>query len=165
MLFAIGQMGGGDVKLLTALALWFTPASFLQLVVLMAVLGGGATLLIDPTRDLLSSLILAASAFTNSGVHIGRLPALQSWQTHLVIIPLALLGGLGLPVLMEMFDRITGTRRLSVHSKTVLVAAAVIYLGGLLLLTVLQSPASGDMNHWRHAVASASSRAPARRFA
>lgn len=42
-LFATGQMGGGDVKLLTALALWFTPSSFLQLVVLMAVLGGGAS--------------------------------------------------------------------------------------------------------------------------
>jgi prepilin peptidase CpaA len=43
-LFAAGQMGGGDVKLLTALALWFTPASFLQLVILMAVLGGGGSL-------------------------------------------------------------------------------------------------------------------------
>ncbi|MEE4450949.1 A24 family peptidase [Novosphingobium resinovorum] len=43
-LFAMGQMGGGDVKLLTALAFWFTPASFLQLIVLMAVLGGGASL-------------------------------------------------------------------------------------------------------------------------
>jgi len=44
LLFAAGQMGGGDVKLLTALALWFTPASFLQLVMLMAILGGGASL-------------------------------------------------------------------------------------------------------------------------
>jgi len=44
VLFATNQMGGGDVKLLTALALWFTPASFFQLVVLMAVLGGGASI-------------------------------------------------------------------------------------------------------------------------
>ncbi|MEJ2408643.1 MAG: prepilin peptidase [Novosphingobium sp.] len=43
ILFVTGQMGGGDVKLLTALALWFTPVSFVQLVVLMAVLGGGAS--------------------------------------------------------------------------------------------------------------------------
>ncbi|MCJ2188173.1 A24 family peptidase [Novosphingobium beihaiensis] len=43
LLFATGQMGGGDVKLLTALALWFTPVSFVQLIVLMAVLGGGAS--------------------------------------------------------------------------------------------------------------------------
>lgn len=43
LLFALRQMGGGDVKLLTALALWFTPGSFVQLVVLMAVIGGGAS--------------------------------------------------------------------------------------------------------------------------
>ncbi|WP_260928612.1 prepilin peptidase [Novosphingobium sp. 9] len=43
LLFALRQMGGGDVKLLTALALWFAPESFLQLVVLMAILGGGAS--------------------------------------------------------------------------------------------------------------------------
>ncbi|MCJ2182331.1 prepilin peptidase [Novosphingobium sp. 1949] len=42
-LFATGQMGGGDVKLLTALALWFSPSAFLQLVVLMAVLGGAGS--------------------------------------------------------------------------------------------------------------------------
>ncbi len=42
-LFVAGQMGGGDVKLLTALALWFSPQSFVQLVVLMAVLGGAGS--------------------------------------------------------------------------------------------------------------------------
>jgi prepilin peptidase CpaA len=39
-LFAIGAMGGGDVKLLTALALWIEPMPFLKLLVLMALLGG-----------------------------------------------------------------------------------------------------------------------------
>lgn len=38
-LFAIGQMGGGDVKLIAALALWFPPALFLQMLIVMAVLG------------------------------------------------------------------------------------------------------------------------------
>lgn len=38
-LFAIGQMGGGDVKLIAALALWFPPAVFLQMLMIMAVLG------------------------------------------------------------------------------------------------------------------------------
>lgn len=44
VLFVIRQMGGGDVKLLSALALWFPPGAFLQLVVLMAVIGGGASI-------------------------------------------------------------------------------------------------------------------------
>ncbi|MDE8652607.1 A24 family peptidase [Novosphingobium album (ex Liu et al. 2023)] len=43
-LFVARQMGGGDVKLLTALALWFVPESFAQLVVMMAVVGGGASI-------------------------------------------------------------------------------------------------------------------------
>lgn len=45
-LFVAGQMGGGDVKLITALALWFAPQSFLQLVMLMAILGGGGSLVL-----------------------------------------------------------------------------------------------------------------------
>ena len=43
-LFAIGAMGGGDVKLLAALALWIRPEWFLQLILLMAVLGGILTI-------------------------------------------------------------------------------------------------------------------------
>ena len=38
-LFAMGQMGGGDVKLIAALALWFPPALFVHMLVIMAVLG------------------------------------------------------------------------------------------------------------------------------
>ncbi len=43
-LFAFGLMGGGDVKLLGALALWFPWTMVAQLLVLMAVLGGFVTL-------------------------------------------------------------------------------------------------------------------------
>jgi prepilin peptidase CpaA len=39
-LFALGIIGGGDVKLLAALALWFDPSSFLKLIVIMALAGG-----------------------------------------------------------------------------------------------------------------------------
>lgn len=43
-LFAIRMMGGGDVKLLTALALWIEPSWFLQLLIVMALLGGLLTI-------------------------------------------------------------------------------------------------------------------------
>ncbi|MCU0947078.1 MAG: prepilin peptidase [Porphyrobacter sp.] len=43
-LFALKMMGGGDVKLLTVLALWVTPAMFLQLLLEMAIAGGVLTL-------------------------------------------------------------------------------------------------------------------------
>ncbi|MET1755627.1 prepilin peptidase [Novosphingobium sp. RD2P27] len=42
-LFAMRQMGGGDVKLLSALALWFVPHSFLQVIVIMGLTGGAAS--------------------------------------------------------------------------------------------------------------------------
>jgi prepilin peptidase CpaA len=43
LLFALRAMGGGDVKLLTALALWIRPEWFAQLVLIMAILGGVLT--------------------------------------------------------------------------------------------------------------------------
>lgn len=43
-LFAIRAMGGGDVKLLTALALWIKPEWFLHLLMIMAIAGGILTL-------------------------------------------------------------------------------------------------------------------------
>lgn len=42
-LFALRMMGGGDVKLLTALALWIEPTMFLHLLVVMAIAGGVLT--------------------------------------------------------------------------------------------------------------------------
>ena len=44
-LFALRAMGGGDVKLLSALALWILPSHFFFLVVIMALLGGLLTIL------------------------------------------------------------------------------------------------------------------------
>lgn len=44
ILFALRAMGGGDVKLLTALAFWIAPGHFLNLLIMMALLGGVLTL-------------------------------------------------------------------------------------------------------------------------
>lgn len=44
VLFALKAMGGGDVKLLTALALWIEPSAFLQLLLMMALVGGVLTI-------------------------------------------------------------------------------------------------------------------------
>lgn len=43
-LFAFGMMGGGDVKLLGALALWFPWQGTVMLFVLMSLLGGAVTI-------------------------------------------------------------------------------------------------------------------------
>ncbi|VWX58818.1 A24 family peptidase [Sphingorhabdus sp. 109] len=44
-MFAVGAMGGGDVKLLTALSLWMHWLTFLELLVIMSIAGGLLTLL------------------------------------------------------------------------------------------------------------------------
>lgn len=44
--FFIGMMGGGDVKLAAALALWFAPADTLKFLVIMSLAGGVLTLLV-----------------------------------------------------------------------------------------------------------------------
>ena len=42
----LNAMGGGDVKLAGALALWFTPYETLKLIVLMSIIGGLLTLIV-----------------------------------------------------------------------------------------------------------------------
>ncbi|MBB4840520.1 MULTISPECIES: A24 family peptidase [Sphingomonas] len=42
--FALGQMGGGDVKMIGALALWLPMQPLVWMLVLMSLIGGGLTL-------------------------------------------------------------------------------------------------------------------------
>jgi prepilin peptidase CpaA len=44
--FQIGVMGGGDVKLAAALALWFPPGATLFLIVIMSLAGGVLTMIV-----------------------------------------------------------------------------------------------------------------------
>lgn len=44
--FFLNAMGGGDVKLAGALALWFTPVETLKLIIIMSLVGGLLTLLV-----------------------------------------------------------------------------------------------------------------------
>ncbi len=46
-LFALKMMGGGDVKLLTALALWLPPLMFGKLLLIMAIAGGVLTIVLS----------------------------------------------------------------------------------------------------------------------
>lgn len=42
--FALGQMGGGDVKLIGALALWLTPLNLVAMLTIMSLAGGALTI-------------------------------------------------------------------------------------------------------------------------
>ncbi len=70
LFFAIRQMGGGDVKLLTALALWMPPAAFLDLVFIMVMVGWVLTLVMG-TWQVARSGSSAAAPGRDLGVLIG----------------------------------------------------------------------------------------------
>lgn len=50
ILFALRAMGGGDVKLLAALALWIGPRDYLSMLLMMAIIGGLLTMVIGATN-------------------------------------------------------------------------------------------------------------------
>ena len=99
----------------------------------LSTLSGAATLL-GGGRGLFDALLQSASAFGNSGLYSGPLPGARAWQTHFILLPLSLFGGLGLTVLMELYDRIVRRRPLSQHARTVLALSALVYIVGFVCL-------------------------------
>ena len=82
--FALKWMGGGDVKLLTALALWIEPEWFLRLLMMMGLVGGVLTIVLGAwhvtrrQRDKLAipyGVAIAIAGLWVLGVHY--LPAAQ----------------------------------------------------------------------------------------
>jgi len=124
----------------------------LQLLVLLV----GSVFLAEPTRPLVGAFD-AAAAFGNCGLTLGRLPSVASSQAQLILLPLAILGGLGLPVLLDITDWFRGHAYLARHSRSVLFLTAVAYLVGLTLLFVFRwVGAANGADSWRSALAAAS---------
>ena len=137
---ALFSMVGGGVAVVRILRLPYSPGQVVSAALaslLLAVLAG-ATCLLSYDRRVFDSVFQAASAFTNSGLYVGRLSAPSSVRAQAVLMPLAFLGGLGLPVLMEVFDRLTGSgRRLSMHARTVFGTSAALYLVATAVFTLM----------------------------
>ena len=107
----------------------------------------------DPQIRAFDAVFQSAAAFANSGLYISKAgpPAALAAHTHLVLIPFSVLGGLGLTVLLELFDSITLQRPLSRHAKIVLGATAALYLIGLvagILLQLIGPPSIGSKSVW-----------------
>lgn len=109
--FAIGQMGGGDVKLIAALALWLPFQPLLWMVVLMALLGGGLTVLMvteqwisrRAPRPRFTAGTIATAALLAAGVLLLAQPGIAGWLLERPILWLLviflMLGGLSLLLL------------------------------------------------------------------
>src|SRR5205809_5914672 len=92
-------------------------SSFILFLVLMA---ARSIPLLASGYDMANSFMLSASSVANSGLSFGAVPGVLNWQTHLVLLPLAILGGFGSPVLMELVAMLRMKGGLSNYSKTVL---------------------------------------------
>jgi trk system potassium uptake protein TrkH len=125
----------------------------LQCVMLLA----GISIFHRTGQSLLASALQACSAWGNSGVWMGTRPSeLLDWRTHLFLL-IALLGGFGLPVLMDLFDAVRGKRELSTHSLTVLAQAAIVYVLTVAIFFGLRWPS--DLHSFRMTLASSSAAA------
>jgi Trk-type K+ transport system membrane component len=115
-------------------------------IVAVSILGGVAML--GDTRTFSQASFQAISAFGNSGLTLGKLPAAASGPAVLVLLPLAVLGGLGLPVLMELVDVVRRRTSLSAHSRSVLSWSAGVYLALMILLVLLRwASGAGDFSN------------------
>jgi trk system potassium uptake protein TrkH len=97
----------------------------------------GSAFLADSTRTAPHSAFLAASAFGNCALFLGNLPEFTSPQIYFVVLPLSVLGGLGIPVLMELIALFFRKTPLSIHSNIVLTTSALLFLVGFTSLFVL----------------------------
>jgi Trk-type K+ transport system membrane component len=100
------------------------------------------TLFLLPGRNAPDAIFLSVSSFGNCGLFTGQLPPLHNWQTQFVILPLAIAGSLGLPVLMELIACLT--RRggpLGRQTTAVLSWYAGVYLITTVLLFIFCSTA------------------------
>ncbi|HEV8379885.1 MAG TPA: hypothetical protein VGP99_13625, partial [Tepidisphaeraceae bacterium] len=109
-----------------------------SLILFFVLMAAGSIPLIASGYGVANSFMLSTSALANSGVHVGPLPGVMNWQTHLVLLPLAVLGGLGSPVLIELIGLLRMKGELSDYSKTVLTATAWVYLVLFALIAVVQ---------------------------
>ena len=109
-------------------------ACLCEIIALLIGAAGGAGIHLS----LLGGLSQGAAAFGNSGMALGRPFDISAWQTHLFVLPMIFLGGLGITVLMELYDLVIHGHPLSNHTRTVLTWGIGIYLISVLALTLIQ---------------------------
>jgi len=81
------------------------------------------------------------AALSNCGLAMGNAPGTLDLATHAVRLPLAILGGLGAVVVLEILVALRG-RALSRQTRCVLVSASVVYLIGTAILLAMIAAAT-----------------------
>ncbi|MCC7350546.1 MAG: hypothetical protein IT446_08265 [Phycisphaerales bacterium] len=84
-----------------------------------------------PDRGPADGMMLGVGALGNSGLVLSAAPTVGDWRLHAILLPLAVAGGVGVVVWVELFQWIKG-RPISRHSRTILFMSALVYLFFLL---------------------------------
>jgi Flp pilus assembly protein protease CpaA len=114
--YAIGQMGGGDVKLLGALALWLPVQPLVGMLVLMSLVGGGLT------------LVMAAEHWTRLRGGLGALPWRAIAPLTAAALGAVLLAWWGLPRMAPAL--LTQPVAVALAAMTVVAGLGVLLLAG-----------------------------------
>ena len=140
----VARMPFSDGQVLTAIATWYVLA-----------LAVGTALLAEPTF-ILPAAVQAASAFGNNGMIIGTLPGIMDWRTHAVLMALATIGGLSIPVLLDLTGLAFGRHRMTLHSWVVVGMSALLYLLGMAVCVPWDAISPHSMESWTNALATGS---------
>ena len=150
LFFALRQMGGGDVKLLTALALWMPPGNFLSLIVITAMLGWVLTLVMGawavansklvggrPMRDtgLLIAFTLVAANFASAVLGGPRLTLPEGFTQSLGTSSFAVLAIAMIPMLVLTIVTLASVKIIRRHEQQVRVPYGLaISIAGLSII-------------------------------
>jgi len=98
----------------------------------------GACLLLGQDTNVRQAIFHAASAIGNAGLILGDSPGVYDWRTHVVLLPLAVVGGLGVVVLLDLRASIVEKRPMHPHTLTAPAGMAGAYLLGLGLIVAME---------------------------
>ncbi len=141
----VAAMRFSDREVIAGTVLWYVLSVF-----------AGTALLADPMRPIAAAAVQAASAFGNCGIVLGTLPGVLDWRTHGVLMGLATLGGMGIPVLLDLSAALFGKHRMMMHTRVVLGMTALLYLVGVAACVPWQTISVTNISSWSSALGNGS---------
>ena len=135
----------GGLAVIRITRMRFTDAQLINtaIIVELAALLVGTSLLWDNDRTIFQAAFLAGTSFGNCGLYVADPPIATNGLVHAVILPLSILGGLGIPVIMELWCSLVFHKKMSPHSRTTVAATAWIYVIGVALILLLNQAGHG----------------------
>jgi trk system potassium uptake protein TrkH len=91
---------------------------------------------ISAGERLFAGIFNAASAFGNAGHWIGKVPDQRNLSLYFVALPLAVIGGLGIPVILDLASSLLHWRAIQPHTGAVLLMTSLIFVVGSSLMVI-----------------------------